>query len=162
MFGKAQAVPQNEKTPFYARSPYGLAQLFGHWSVVNYREAQGFFACSGILFNHESPLCGSDFVTRKVTLGLARLALGEADTLAVGNLDAKRDWGFGGEYAEGMWMMLQQEKSDDYVLATGSSTSVREFVEGAENETIIPLGNSAIAVPVITCPLSEGISVPMM
>jgi GDPmannose 4,6-dehydratase len=90
------------------------------------------------------------------------LALGEADTLAVGNLDAKRDWGFAGEYAEGMWMMLQQEKSDDYVLATGSSTSVREFVEGAENETIIPLGNSAIAVPVITCPLSEGISVPMM
>jgi len=131
MFGKAQAVPQNEKTPFYPRSPYGVANLFGHWSVVNYREAHGFFACSGILFNHESPLRGRDFVTRKVTLGLALVALGEADTLAIGNLEAKRDWGFAGEYVEGMWMMLQQEQPDDYVLATGRSTSVRAFVEGA-------------------------------
>jgi len=131
MFGKAQAVPQNEKTPFYPRSPYGVAKLFGHWSVVNYREAHGFFACFGILFNHESPLRGRDFVTRKVTLGLARVALGEADTLAIGNLEAKRDWGFAGEYVEGMWMMLQQEQPDDYVLATGRSTSVRAFVERA-------------------------------
>jgi GDPmannose 4,6-dehydratase len=131
MFGKAQAVPQNEKTPFYPRSPYGVAKLFGHWSVVNYREAHGFFACSCILFNHESPLRGRDFVTRKVTLGLARVALGEADTLAIGNLEAKRDWGFAGEYVEGVWMMLQQEQPDDYVLATGRSTSVRAFVEGA-------------------------------
>jgi GDPmannose 4,6-dehydratase len=131
MFGKAQAVPQNETTPFYPRSPYGVAKLFGHWSVVNYREARGFFACSGILFNHESPLRGRDFVTRKVTLGLARVALGEAETLAIGNLEAKRDWGFAGEYVEGMWMMLQQEQPDDYVLATGRSASVRAFVESA-------------------------------
>jgi GDPmannose 4,6-dehydratase len=131
MFGKAQQVPQNETTPFYPRSPYGVAKLFGHWSVVNYREAHGLFACSGILFNHESPLRGRDFVTRKVTLGLARVALGEAATLAVGNLEAKRDWGFAGEYVEGMWMMLQQEEAEDYVLATGRSASVREFIEGA-------------------------------
>jgi GDPmannose 4,6-dehydratase len=102
-----------------------------HWSVVNYREAHSFFACSGILFNHESPLRGRDFATRKVTLGLARVALGEAATLAIGNLEAKRDWGFAGEYVEGMWMMLQQEKPGDYVLATGRSASVREFIEGA-------------------------------
>ncbi len=131
MFGKAQQVPQNETTPFYPRSPYGVAKLFGHWSVVNYREAHGFFACSGILFNHESPLRGRDFVTRKVTLGLARVALGEAETLAVGNLEAKRDWGFAGEYVEGMWMMLQQQEPEDYVLATGRTASVREFIEGA-------------------------------
>jgi GDPmannose 4,6-dehydratase len=131
MFGKAQQVPQNETTPFYPRSPYGVAKLFGHWCVVNYREAHGFFACSGILFNHESPLRGRDFVTRKVTLGLVRVALGEAETLAIGNLEAKRDWGFAGEYVEGMWMMLQQEEPEDYVLATGRSASVREFIEGA-------------------------------
>jgi len=131
MFGKAQAVPQNEATPFYPRSPYGVAKLFAHWSVVNYREAHNLYACSGILFNHESPLRGRDFVIRKVTFGLARVALGHADSLAIGNLDAERDWGFAGEYVEGMWMMLQQPKPDDYVLATGRSTTVREFVEGA-------------------------------
>jgi GDPmannose 4,6-dehydratase len=131
MFGKAQETPQNEKTPFYPRSPYGVAKLFAHWSVVNYREAHGLYACSGILFNHESPLRGRDFITRKVTLGLARVALGHDEMLHLGNLEAKRDWGFAGEYVEGMWMMLQQEKPGDYVLATGRAASVRDFVNGA-------------------------------
>jgi GDPmannose 4,6-dehydratase len=131
MFGKVAEVPQSEGTPFYPRSPYGVAKLFAHWSVVNYREAHGLYACSGILFNHESPLRGLEFVTRKVTYGLARVALGKQDVLKVGNLEAKRDWGFAGEYVEGMWLMLQQEKPDDYVLATGRTTTVREFVEGA-------------------------------
>jgi GDPmannose 4,6-dehydratase len=131
MFGKAQETPQNEKTPFYPRSPYGVAKLFAHWSVVNYREAHGLYVCSGILFNHESPLRGRDFITRKVTLGLARVALGHDEMLHLGNLEAKRDWGFAGEYVEGMWMMLQQEKPGDYVLATGRAASVRDFVNGA-------------------------------
>jgi GDPmannose 4,6-dehydratase len=131
MFGKAQETPQNERTPFYPRSPYGVAKLFAHWSVVNYREAHRLYACSGILFNHESPLRGREFVTRKVTFGLARVALGHEDMLYVGNLDAKRDWGFAGDYVEGMWMMLQQGTPDDYVLATGRTTSVRDFVSAA-------------------------------
>jgi GDPmannose 4,6-dehydratase len=131
MFGKALETPQNEKTPFYPRSPYGVAKLFAHWSVVNYREAHGLYACSGILFNHESPLRGRDFVTRKVTFGLARVALGQEEMVHIGNLEAKRDWGFAGEYVEGMWMMLQQEKPGDYVLATGRSSSVRDFIDGA-------------------------------
>ena len=131
MFGKAQETPQNERTPFYPRSPYGVAKLFGHWSVVNYREAHGLYACSGILFNHESPLRGREFVTRKVTFGLARVALAHEDMLYIGNLDAKRDWGFAGDYVEGMWMMLQQGTPDDYVLATGRTTSVRDFVNAA-------------------------------
>lgn len=131
MFGRAQETPQTEKTPFYPRSPYGVAKLFAHWSVVNYREAHGLFACSGILFNHESPLRGLEFVTRKVTFGLARVALGQQDCLRIGNLDAKRDWGFAGDYVEGMWRMLQQDEAGDYVLATGRTTSVREFIERA-------------------------------
>jgi GDPmannose 4,6-dehydratase len=131
MFGKAQEVPQRESTPFYPRSPYGVAKLFAHWSVVNYREAYGLYACSGILFNHESPLRGLEFVTRRVTHGLARVALGLQDTLSIGNLEAGRDWGFAGEYVEGMWQMLQQDKADDYVLATGRTTTVRDFVNGA-------------------------------
>ena len=131
MFGKVQSVPQNEKTPFYPRSPYGIAKLFAHWSVVNYREAHGLYACSGILFNHEFPLRGIEFVTRKMTYGLARVALGKQQTVYLGNLDAKRDWGFAGEYVEGMWMMLQQEKPDDYVLSTGRTTTIRDFVSGA-------------------------------
>jgi GDPmannose 4,6-dehydratase len=131
MFGKAQETPQSEKTPFYPRSPYGVAKLFAHWGVVNYREAHGLFACSGILFNHESPLRGQEFVTRKVTLGLARVALGEQDCLYVGNLAAQRDWGFAGDYVEGMWRMLQQAEAGDYVLATGRTTSVREFIDRA-------------------------------
>jgi GDPmannose 4,6-dehydratase len=128
---KAQETPQNEKTPFYPRSPYGVAKLFAHWSVVNYREAHGLYACSGILFNHESPLRGRDFVTRKVTFGLARVALGQEEMVHIGNLEARRDWGFAGEYVEGMWMMLQQAKPGDYVLATGRSSSVRDFIDGA-------------------------------
>ena len=131
MFGNAQEVPQRETTPFYPRSPYGVAKLFAHWSVVNYREAYGLHACSGILFNHESPLRGLEFVTRKVTHGLARVALGLQDTLYVGNLEAQRDWGFAGEYVEGMWRMLQQKKPGDFVLATGRATTVRDFVNGA-------------------------------
>jgi GDPmannose 4,6-dehydratase len=131
MFGKVQEVPQRETTPFHPRSPYGVAKLFAHWSVVNYREAYGLYACSGILFNHESPLRGLEFVTRKVTHGLARVAQGLQDTLYVGNLEAKRDWGFAGEYVEGMWRMLQQDAPDDYVLATGRTTTVRDFISGA-------------------------------
>jgi GDPmannose 4,6-dehydratase len=131
MFGKAQETPQSEKTPFYPRSPYAVAKLFAHWSVVNYREAHGLFACSGILFNHESPLRGREFITRKVTFGLARVALGHDEMLRIGNLEAKRDWGFAGEYVEGMRMMLQQEKPADYVLATGRTTTVRDFIDGA-------------------------------
>jgi GDPmannose 4,6-dehydratase len=131
MFGNARETPQNERTPFYPRSPYGVAKLFAHWCVVNYREAHGLYACSGILFNHESPLRGLEFVTRRVTNGLARVALGEQDTLSIGNLEAKRDWGFAGEYVEGIWRMLQQDKADDYVLATGRTATVRDFVNGA-------------------------------
>jgi GDPmannose 4,6-dehydratase len=131
MFGKVQAIPQNETTPFYPRSPYGVAKLFAHWITVNYRETYGLFACSGILFNHESPLRGMEFVTRKVTLGLARVALGKQDTVYLGNLDAKRDRGFAGDYVEGMWLMMQQEKADDFVLATGRTCSVKSLVDGA-------------------------------
>jgi GDPmannose 4,6-dehydratase len=131
MFGKAQEMPQTERTPFHPRSPYGVAKLFAHWAVVNYREAHGLFACSGILFNHDSPLRGVEFVTRKVTLGLARIALERQDVLNLGNIEVKRDWGFAGDYVKGMWMMLQQDFADDYVLATGVSTSVRDFVTGA-------------------------------
>ena len=131
MFGKVQEVPQNEKTTFNPRSPYAVAKLFAHWHVVNYREGYGLFACSGILFNHESPLRGLEFVTRKVTHGLARVVLGQQDMLHIGNLDAKRDWGFAGEYVEGMWRMLQQDTAQEYVLATGRTTSVRDFVNGA-------------------------------
>ncbi len=131
MFGKVQAIPQSETTPFYPRSPYGIAKVFAHWITVNYREAYGLFSCSGILFNHESPLRGMEFVTRKVTLGLARVALGKQETVYLGNLEAKRDWGFAGDYVEGMWMMLQQEKPDDFVLATGRTVTVKSFVDGA-------------------------------
>jgi len=131
MFGKACETPQSEKTPFYPRSPYGVAKLFGHWITVNYRDSYGMFACSGILFNHESPLRGLEFVTRKITHGLAGIKHGLQDKIVLGNLDAKRDWGYAPEYVEGMWLMLQQEQADDYVLATGETHSVREFVEKA-------------------------------
>ena len=129
MFGKVREIPQRETTPFHPRSPYGVAKLYGHWITVNYREAYGLHASSGILFNHESPLRGAEFVTRKVTIGLARIKHGLADGLALGNLDAKRDWGFAGDYVEGMWRMLQQPAGDDYVLATGETHSVQEFIE---------------------------------
>ena len=129
MFGKVQETPQKETTPFYPRSPYGFAKLFAHWATINYRESHGMFASSGILFNHESPLRGKEFVTRKVTDSVARICLGLQDQLVLGNLDAKRDWGYAAEYVEGMWKMLQAKEPDTFVLATGRTTSVREFVQ---------------------------------
>jgi len=131
MFGKVREVPQNELTPFHPRSPYGVSKVFGHYITVNYRESYGLFACSGILFNHESPRRGLEFVTRKVTDGVARIKLGLADTLSLGNLDAHRDWGFAGDYVRAMWTMLQQDEPDDFVVATGISHSVRDLVETA-------------------------------
>ncbi len=131
MFGKAREGPQNEETPFHPRSPYAVAKLYAHWSTVNYREAYGMHASSGILFNHEGPLRGVEFVTRKITLGAARIKYGLQSKLKLGNLDAKRDWGYAKEHVEAMWLMLQQAEPDDYVIATGESHSVREFVEAA-------------------------------
>jgi GDPmannose 4,6-dehydratase len=131
MFGKVQAVPQTEATPFYPRSPYGVAKVYGHWITVNYRESYGMYCCSGILFNHESERRGREFVTRKVSDGVARIKLGMARELRLGNLDAKRDWGFAGDYVRAMWLMLQQPEPDDYVVATGETHSVRELVEVA-------------------------------
>lgn len=131
LYGKIQEPIQNENTPFYPRSPYACAKLFAHWTTVNYRESYGIFACSGILFNHESPRRGETFVTRKITRGLSRIKLGIDEKLFLGNLEAKRDWGYAKDFVEGMWLMLQQEKPDDYVLATGETHSVREFVEEA-------------------------------
>src|SRR5438105_4313521 len=131
MFGKVREVPQTELTPFYPRSPYGVSKVFAHYITVNYRESYGLFAVSGMLFNHESPRRGIEFVTRKVTDGVARIKLGLADSLSLGNLDAHRDWGFAGDYVRAMWLMLQQNQPDDYVIATGQSHSVRELVEVA-------------------------------
>ena len=129
MFGKAVEVPQTERTPFYPRSPYGVAKVYGHWITVNYRESYNMFACSGILFNHESPRRGLEFVTRKISHGVARIKLGLDEELRLGNLEARRDWGFAGDYVEAMWLMLQQDHPDDYVVATGETHSVREFCE---------------------------------
>jgi GDPmannose 4,6-dehydratase len=131
MYGKVREVPQTERTPFYPRSPYGVSKVFAHYITVNYRESYGLFAVSGILFNHESPRRGLEFVTRKVTDGVARIKLRVADSLALGNLDAQRDWGFAGDYVRAMWSMLQQDHADDYVIATGESHSVRDLVEVA-------------------------------
>jgi GDPmannose 4,6-dehydratase len=131
MYGKVQEIPQTETTPFYPRSPYGAAKLYAYWITVNYREAYGIHASNGILFNHESPIRGETFVTRKITRGIAAIAHGLQSQLFLGNLDARRDWGHARDYVEGMWLMLQQAEPDDYVLATGESHSVREFVEGA-------------------------------
>jgi GDPmannose 4,6-dehydratase len=131
MFGKAREVPQTEKTPFYPRSPYGVAKVYGHWITVNYRESYGIHASSGILFNHESPRRGLEFVTRKISDGVARIKLGLTDKLALGNLDAKRDWGFAGDYVRAMWLMLQQDEPDNYVIATGQTHSVEDFVRTA-------------------------------
>jgi len=131
MFGKVRAVPQSEETPFYPRSPYGVSKVYGHYITVNYRESYDLFACSGILFNHESPRRGLEFVTRKVTDGVARIKLGLAKELRMGNLDARRDWGFAGDYVRAMWLMLQQDEPDDYVIATGETHSVRELIEVA-------------------------------
>ncbi|OGY65350.1 MAG: GDP-mannose 4,6-dehydratase [Candidatus Harrisonbacteria bacterium RIFCSPLOWO2_01_FULL_44_18] len=131
MFGAAKEVPQNEKTPFYPRSPYGVAKLYAHWITVNYRESYGIFAVSGILFNHESPRRGLEFVTRKITDAAARVKLGLAKELRLGNLEARRDWGFAGDYVEAMWLMMQQKRPKDYVIATGETHSVKEFVKEA-------------------------------
>jgi GDPmannose 4,6-dehydratase len=131
MFGKVQEVPQRETTPFYPRSPYGVAKVFAYWITVNYRESYNLFACNGILFNHESPRRGETFVTRKITKAAARIKLGLQNKLYLGNLDAKRDWGFAGDYVEAMWLMLQQEQPDDYVIATGETHSIRELLDVA-------------------------------
>lgn len=131
MFGKVQTVPQNEQTPFYPRSPYGVAKLYGHWITVNFRESHNMFACSGILFNHESPRRGHEFVTRKISRAVARIKRGLQEKLVLGNMDAQRDWGFAGDYVEAMWLMLQQETPEDYVIATGTTHSVRDFVTTA-------------------------------
>ena len=129
MFGKAKEVPQSENTPFYPRSPYGCAKVFAHWIAVNYRESYDMFICNGILFNHESPRRGGTFVTKKITNAFAKIKLGKQDKLYVGNLEAKRDWGYAKDFVEAMWLMLQQDKADDYVVATGENHSVREFIE---------------------------------
>ena len=129
LYGKVQEIPQNEKTPFYPRSPYAAAKLYAHWVTINYRESYDLFACNGILFNHESERRGKTFVTRKISVAVAKIILGLQDTLYIGNLDSKRDWGYAPEYCEGMWKILQSDKPDDYVLATGETHSVREFIE---------------------------------
>lgn len=131
MFGKVQEVPQTEGTKFYPRSPYAVAKLFAHWSTINYRESYNMHASSGILFNHESPLRGAEFVTRKITIALAKIKMGQQEVLELGNMESKRDWGFAADYVEGMWRMLQQDQADDYILATGETHSVHEFIEKA-------------------------------
>ena len=139
LYGKVQEIPQSETTPFYPRSPYGAAKLYAYWVTVNYREAYDMFACNGILFNHESPTRGETFVTRKITMAVAKIKNGLQDKLYLGNLDAKRDWGFAGDYVEAMWLMLQQDEPDDIVIATGETHSVREFVELAFGEVGIEI-----------------------
>ncbi len=139
LYGKAQEIPQKETTPFYPRSPYGAAKLYAYWITKNYREAYNLFACNGILFNHESPIRGETFVTRKITMAVAKIKKGLQDKLYLGNLDAQRDWGFAGDYVEAMWLMLQQDEPDDYVIATGKTHSVREFTELAFKEVGIEI-----------------------
>jgi GDPmannose 4,6-dehydratase len=139
LYGKVQAIPQSETTPFYPRSPYAAAKLYAYWITVNYREAYDMYACNGILFNHESPVRGETFVTRKITRAVARIKLGTQDRLYLGNLDAKRDWGFAGDYVKAMWLMLQQERPEDFVIATGVTRTVREFVELAFAEVGIQI-----------------------
>lgn len=146
MFGKVQAIPQDENTPFYPRSPYGVAKLYGHWITKNYRESFGLFTCSGILFNHEGERRGKEFVTRKITDTVARIKLGVADCLELGNLDAKRDWGHSKDYVRAMWLMLQQDEPDDYVVATGETRTVREFVEAAFKKVDIDIEFSGSGV----------------
>ena len=139
MFGKVAESPQNEETPFYPRSPYGIAKLFGHWMTINYKEAYNIFACSGILFNHESPLRGEQFVTRKITIGLSKIKLGLQDCLELGNLDSKRDWGYAEDYVEAMFLMLQHHKPDNYVISTGKTYSVKDFINAACDELNIDI-----------------------
>lgn len=140
LYGKVQEIPQSETTPFYPRSPYAVAKLYAYWVTINYREAYGMYACNGILFNHESPIRGETFVTRKITMAIAKIKNGLQDKLYLGNLDAKRDWGFAGDYVEAMWLMLQHDEPDDFVIATGETHSVREFVELAFGEVGIEIG----------------------
>jgi GDPmannose 4,6-dehydratase len=139
LYGLVQEIPQKETTPFYPRSPYGVAKLYGYWITINYRESYDMYAVNGILFNHESPLRGETFVTRKITIAVAKIAIGKEDILLLGNLDAKRDWGHAKDYVEGMWLMMQQEKPEDFVLATGVTTTVRDFVKMSFNEVGIEL-----------------------
>ena len=139
LYGMVQEVPQNEKTPFYPRSPYAVAKLYGYWITINYREAYNLYACNGILFNHESPVRGETFVTRKITRAVARISMGTQERVYLGNLDAKRDWGHASDFVEGMWRMLQQEEPEDFVLATGVTTTIREFTERAFAEVGITL-----------------------
>jgi GDPmannose 4,6-dehydratase len=139
LYGKVQEIPQSEKTPFYPRSPYAAAKLYAYWITINYREAYGMFACNGILFNHESPIRGETFVTRKITMAVANIKKGLQEKIYLGNLDAKRDWGFAGDYVEAMWLMMQQDEPDDFVIATGETHSVREFVEFAFREVGIEI-----------------------
>jgi GDPmannose 4,6-dehydratase len=139
LYGKVQEIPQKETTPFYPRSPYGVAKLYGYWITINYREAYDMYAINGILFNHESPTRGESFVTRKITIGVAQIAMGKLDKLMLGNLDAKRDWGHAKDYVEGMWLMMQQDEPDDYVLATGVTTPVRDFIRMAFEEIGVEL-----------------------
>ena len=146
LYGIAQEVPQNENTPFYPRSPYAVAKLYGYWITVNYREAYNMYACNGILFNHESPVRGETFVTRKITRAAVRISMGTQEQIYLGNLDAKRDWGHAGDFVDGMWRMLQQEKPEDFVLATGVTTTIREFAERAFAEVGITLGWSGRGV----------------
>jgi len=146
LYGMVQEVPQNEKTPFYPRSPYGVAKLYAYWITVNYREAYNIFACNGILFNHESPIRGETFVTRKITRAAARISLGVQERLYLGNLDSKRDWGHADDYVEGMWRIMQHDKPDDFVLATGISTSIRDFTTQAFSEAGISLEWSGVGV----------------
>jgi GDPmannose 4,6-dehydratase len=152
MFGKVQAVPQSETTPLYPRSPYGVAKVYGHWITVNYRESYGLHASSGILFNHESPRRGLEFVTRKVTHGVAKIKLGLATELRLGNLDAQRDWGFAADYVKAMWLMLQQESPDDYVVATGETHSVKELVELAFSSAGLNWENHVVIDPAFLRP----------
>ncbi|MBI1804151.1 MAG: GDP-mannose 4,6-dehydratase [Ignavibacteriae bacterium] len=147
MFGKVQETPQNENTPFYPRSPYGVAKVYGHFISINYRESYNLFCVSGILFNHESPRRGKEFVTRKITDGVARIKLGKANEVRLGNLDAQRDWGFAGDYVRAMWLMLQQHQPEDYVIATGQSHSVQEFVELAFKHVGLDWRNYVIVDP---------------
>lgn len=147
MFGKVQETPQRESTPFYPRSPYGVAKLYGHWITINYRESYDLFACSGILFNHESPRRGLEFVTRKITDAVARIHLGLATELRLGNLDAQRDWGFAGDYVRAMWQMLQQDQPEDFVIGTGETHRVREFVEIAFNHVGLSWENHVVIDP---------------
>jgi len=161
LFGKVQEIPQKETTPFYPRSPYACAKLYAYWITVNYREAYGLYACNGILFNHESPVRGETFVTRKITRALARIKLGLQDTLYLGNLDAKRDWGHAKDYVEMQWLMLQQDKPDDFVIATGVQYSVRDFINAAAEELNMKIrweGQGLDEIGYLQCPPLAGVA----